>query len=175
MEELSYLIHFNKIKLIEHKSVPKKPSRIAVFKLISEQTANILFWLSFEVSSSPFWSPKTKSTVGLYLTRAAVRAPVINLRSRQLPCDVVCSPSCRRALLILRILGAFLDVYNQYANGLRHWFNINFQLEYPPGVCEGQYTTIQSAGLSKLQELTFLHHRDTLLTVYLVCSAVSTN
>lgn len=99
-----------------------------------------------------------------HLTRASLQAPVINLRSRQLPCDVVRSPSCRRALLILRILGAFLDVYNQYANSPRHRFNINFQLGCPPGVCQGQYATIQSTGLSNLRELTFHHHQDTLLT-----------
>lgn len=66
------------------------------------------------------------------------------------------------------VLGAFLDVYNQYANGPQHWFNINFQLGNPPGSHQGQYSTIQSAGLSKLQALMFLYHQDNLLTVYLV-------
>lgn len=59
--------------------------------------------------------------------------------------------------MIQDILGAFLDVYNQYANGPRHRFNINFQLGNSRGVLRGQYTTIQSRGLRKLQALTFLH------------------
>lgn len=66
------------------------------------------------------------------------------------------------------VLGAFLDVYNQYANGPQHRFDINFQLGNPPGSHQGQYSTIQSAGLSKLQALMFLYHQDNLLTVYLV-------
>lgn len=59
--------------------------------------------------------------------------------------------------MIQDILGAFLDVYNQYANGPQHRFNINFQLGNSRGVLRGQYRTIQSRGLRKLQPLTFLH------------------
>lgn len=59
--------------------------------------------------------------------------------------------------MIQDILGAFLDVYNQYANGPQHRFNINFQLGNSRGVLRGQYRTIQSKGLCKLQALTFLY------------------
>lgn len=92
-----------------------------------------------------------------------------SLTSRAGSCHVTwCARSVAEGPYWSRVLGAFLDVYNQYANGPQHRFNINFQLGNPPGSHQGQYSTIQSAGLSKLQALMFLYYQDNLLTVYLV-------
>lgn len=72
-------------------------------------------------------------------------------------------PWLQKAPIDPRHTRCFLDVYNQYANGLPHRFNINFQLGNPLGVLRrggvcvwgGQYRTIQSKGFSKLQALMF--------------------